>query len=175
MDGSLDVICRIDAEGRFRDVSAAAVSLWGYRPEELVGQRYMDFVHPDDHALTNEAAASIMRGEPTSDFENRYVRRDGSAVPIMWSAKWSSAHQAMFCVARDMTERKRVETELEKARVNAEAATRAKSEFLANMSHEIRTPMNGVLGMTELARAHRAFDRSSASTSRSPMPPRARC
>ncbi len=56
----------------------------------------------------------------------------------------------VFGTFQDIDDRKQIQAETEKARQQAEAASRAKSEFLANMSHEIRTPLNGVIGFTEL-------------------------
>jgi PAS domain S-box-containing protein len=156
MRHSLDVICTIDADGRFAFVSDASAAVWGYAPDELVGRAYMDLVHPDDHALTQTAAATIMGGEPLRDFANRYRRKDGSVVPILWTATWSPEEQLMFCIARDITEREVAHTALKRAheevrRANAQLgmASRHKDEFLANMSHELRTPLNAILGLSE--------------------------
>ena len=69
-------------------------------------------------------------------------------VAIDWEGR-----PAYLASLRDITERKRMELELARAKEDAESANRAKSDFLAKMSHEVRTPMTGVVGMTELALA----------------------
>lgn len=115
MDNSLDVICAIDGDGRFVEVSAAAEQLWGYPPSELVGKPYADFVHPDDAARTEEMAAAIRSGQPTLDFSNRYLCRNGNTIDIDWSARWSEADALMFCVARDATRRKQAEALLQQS------------------------------------------------------------
>lgn len=121
MDSSPDVICTFDAEGRFLQVNRACEVLWGYRPEELKGLPYRDMIHPHDRERSLAAAGTVMSGQPENNLENRYLRRDGSVVPLLWTATWSQAHQIMFCVARDMTVRKQIESELLGAKEVAEA------------------------------------------------------
>jgi len=150
IENALDVICTIDASGKFVSVSPASLKIWGYEPEELIGRRFIEFVTIDDVEKTLAVDASIVAGTEATDFENRYIHKDGSLVDTMWTSFWSESEQLVFAVARDITARKLMEEELRQTRDVALASVRLKSEFLANMSHEIRTPMNGVIGMTGL-------------------------
>lgn len=110
LDLLLDVICVVDVEGRFIAISAACEQVFGYKPGELVGTPMIDMVYPEDRARTLEAAAGVMDGIPLRNFENRYVRKDGRVVDIMWSASWSQTDQVRLAVAREITERKRAES-----------------------------------------------------------------
>lgn len=106
MDLLLDAVCVVDARGVFVFISAAGERIFGYRPEEMIGRPVLDFVHPDDRALTLQTIDEILVGQPQPHFENRYVRKDGRIVHIMWSARWSAPDQLRVAVARDITERK---------------------------------------------------------------------
>jgi diguanylate cyclase (GGDEF)-like protein/PAS domain S-box-containing protein len=110
IDHMLDAICVVDREGRFIFVSAACERIFGYTPEEMIGKAMLEMVIPEDRAITLQAANEIMSGHPKLDFENRYIRKDGKVVHIMWSARWSEADRLRIAVARDITERKHAES-----------------------------------------------------------------
>ncbi|SDJ15236.1 GGDEF domain-containing protein [Pseudomonas abietaniphila] len=110
VDLLLDAICVVDVQGRFVYVSAASEQIFGYLPHELIGLKMIEMVHPEDRERTLAAAGEIMSGQPNVGFENRYVRKDGRVVHIMWSARWSEVDQLRIAVARDITERKRSES-----------------------------------------------------------------
>ncbi|RAI72454.1 diguanylate cyclase [Pseudomonas fluorescens] len=110
IDLLLDAVCAVDKQGRFVFVSAACERIFGYSADEMIGQPMIDLVHPADRQRTLDAAREIMGGEPKLNFENRYLRKDGRVVHILWSARWSEVDQLRIAVARDITERKQAES-----------------------------------------------------------------
>ncbi|MEH6498452.1 MAG: diguanylate cyclase [Pseudoalteromonas distincta] len=129
MDLLLDAICVVDAQGHFVYVSGACERIFGYTCEELVGMPMMDLVYPDDREMTLATAREVMLGRQKNHFENRYVRKDGQIVHIMWSASWSEQEQLRVAVAHDVTERKH--TEAMQAAVYAISEAANSSEDLA--------------------------------------------
>ncbi len=109
VDLLLDAICVVDQQGYFVFVSAACQHIFGYRADEMIGRRMIEMVHPEDRAKTLQAAKEIMAGIAHPHFENRYLRKDGQTVHILWSARWSEDDQVRIAVAHDISERKRSE------------------------------------------------------------------
>jgi two-component system sensor histidine kinase/response regulator len=147
-------IAAYDLEGIVQSWNPAAERLFGWTEQQAMG-RFLPFVSPDKQHEFHQRIRRALQGEDLSNESVRRARRDGSPVELSISSAALRDVQGntigVISVIMDITERKRVEEEMQKARAAAEAANRTKSEFLANMSHEIRTPMNGVIGMTELA------------------------
>ena len=138
MDLLLDAICVVDREGRYRFVSAAFERIFGYAPEEVIGRSMIELVHPADRERTLQAAAGVMTGGPLPYFENRYLRKDGKTVYIMWSARWSEADQARVAVGRDVTELKRAQFVQVALFDISEAASKAEDVLaLCRRAHQI--------------------------------------
>ena len=108
-----DPVCVVDEKGRFLFVSAAFERIFGYEPGEALALCTFDLVHPDDRAATMEAADQVMAGTPQRHFRNRYVHKDGHSIDIQWSARWLPEYGVRIATAREVTELRRAEQELE--------------------------------------------------------------
>lgn len=142
----------VDVGGRFVAANRASELLAGHPVEELRTMEFLDLVVAEDVEPAAAAFLSVLAREPQV-LDLRVRHRDGrlveltvTAVPIVVSDEVVGVHG----IAEDVTERNRLQRDLEEARRAAERANEAKSVFLANMSHEIRTPLTSVLAASEL-------------------------
>ncbi|MFN5148004.1 MAG: PAS domain S-box protein [Flavobacteriia bacterium] len=145
---SIDMMCITDHSGRFMKVSQAFEDVLHFTREELEGQEFMNYVHPDDIENTTSAMQALREHNRVIQFVNRFRTKHGNYRFIEWYA--SPVGENIYAVARDISERKAREDELIAARKSAEEANASKSMFLSRMSHELRTPMNSILGFAQL-------------------------
>lgn len=138
-----DAVCVVDAEGRYLFVNASFERIFGYRPEEVIGRRMIEFVHPDDRAMTQQAAERVMSGTLQRHFRNRYLRKDGRVVDIQWSARRSPDNHVRIAVGHDVTELRRAEAVQEALLAIAEAA-HAESDLPALLAR-IHQAIGGLL------------------------------
>ncbi|MBF8720158.1 GGDEF domain-containing protein [Pseudomonas guariconensis] len=108
----LDTVFVVDRDNQIVFVSDACQALLGYLPEELVGTPITQYMHPDDLAATRASIIRVMNGQSHIDFRNRYIRKDGAIVHILWAACWSEEVGARIGVARNVTALTQAEEEL---------------------------------------------------------------
>ncbi|CAN5126287.1 hypothetical protein BH10CYA1_BH10CYA1_35700 [soil metagenome] len=136
---ALDVICSLDERGKFTKMNQAVKGLWGYDDDELMGRAIVSLVEPSEVERANQALEDVISGKLTAPFELRMRRKDQTTCDMSWSAHWSESDKSLFCVAHDISERKRLE--------------RMKQEVVAMVSHDLRSPLTSIQAMFDLLEA----------------------
>jgi PAS domain S-box-containing protein len=127
---SPDLITVADFDGHFTRVNPAVEQVLGYTAQEMLARPYIDLVHPDDRERTAAEAASIGAGKTAVQFENRFVRKDGSLRVLQWTTTPVLAGGVMYGMARDVTERREAEHALARI-VDEQAALRRVATLVA--------------------------------------------
>jgi PAS domain S-box-containing protein len=138
---SHDIIALTDMQGIWRYMSPAVRTVFGWKPEELVGKNGMSYVHIEDAALYVRGTELLMQGKPVLAGSFRMRHRDGHYI---WVETISRAlldaegrQTGWVSNTRDISARKRVE--------------QMKNEFISTVSHELRTPLTAMIGAVGLA------------------------
>lgn len=105
----LETVFVVDESGKIVFINAACEQLLGYTADEMIGTAMLNYLHPDDIEPTLEVASQVMSGQPNTQFENRYLRKDGGVVNVLWSARWASEDRLRIGVARDVTALRRAD------------------------------------------------------------------
>jgi len=171
IEASLDPLFTINPEGKITDMNNASLTITGVSREKLIGTDFFNYFTKPQKA--REVYQEVFAKGFVTDYP--LTIRDGKLTDVLFNGSVykdeNGSVLGAVVVARDITERKRIETQLNEAIVFAEMATeiaeeaknkaesatltaenavKAKQQFLSNMSHEIRTPMNAIIGFTKV-------------------------
>ncbi len=156
VESAPDAMVMVDDTGTIIYVNAQIENLFGYLRTDLLG-RPIECLLPERYRGKHVSQRNGYFVGPKlrpmgAGLELFAMRKDKTEFPVEISLSPLKTESTTLVTAaiRDISERRRFQEDLKRARENAEAANRLKSEFLANMSHEIRTPLAGILGYAEM-------------------------
>ena len=162
LDTAADGIITLDAEANVHTFSAGAEAIFGYRIAEVAGKPLAGLLVQESRKVLKDYLSALQGPGLASVFndgrEVTAIVKQGGTVPLFLTLGKLQApkSQAAFCaVVRDITQWKKTEADLRRAKEVAEETSRQKSEFLARISHELRTPLNAIMGFSDVMRLER--------------------
>ena len=153
LDTATDGIVLIDDDGTIRSLNRPAEALFGYDAADMTGKPFVSLFAVESQKAARDYLQGLSENGVASVLNDgrEVIGREaqGRFIPLFMTIGRLPA--GGFCaVMRDITQWKRAEEELTKARALAETASSQKTDFLARVSHEIRTPLNAIIGFSEL-------------------------
>ena len=152
IESNIDAIMATDPSGIITDINRQMEVLTGCTRDELLGAPFKNYF--TDPARAEASIKRVLSEKKVTDYELTARARDGKETVVSYNATTfydrDRKLEGVFIAARDVTERKRMDLELERAKSVAEKANLAKSDFLSSMSHELRSPLNAILGFAQL-------------------------
>ena len=156
VESSNDAIISKSLDGTIQSWNAAAERLFGYTSEEAVGRHISLIIPPERMAEEDEIIARLKEGQRIEHFETERLCNDGQhlIVSLTISPLMDDTGQVIGAskIARDVTERRRLENDLRKLATDLSETDRRKNEFLATLAHELRNPLAPISNMLEVVK-----------------------
>uniref|UniRef100_UPI00286C0DA8 PAS domain-containing sensor histidine kinase n=1 Tax=Chamaesiphon sp. OTE_20_metabat_361 TaxID=2964689 RepID=UPI00286C0DA8 len=139
---SLDLLAIANFDGYFIRINSSWNRVLGFTNTELMMRPYLDLVHPDDLQSTIEAAQSLSTGDSVVSFENRYRCKDGSYRWLSWSSLPDVEKGVIYAIARDTTERQKIQAALEERNQELDS-------FAQVVSHDLKAPLRAIANLSQ--------------------------
>lgn len=144
VENAADVICLIDTSGIILSANLASKAVLGYAPEELVGTAIANYFEGNaEQSLIEFLGAKESINKIV--VENRFKRKDGEAVDLLWSAHWSASDAGLFCVAHDVSQRKAMEAAKQQLLQMRDESAAMRQKLIDIIVHDIRSPLASLL------------------------------